>query len=64
MSEHRILVSRTLNCIESLKRQLEDVEESGLFNDLLILGRIVPTLPKEVTRELLQELKPYTTTDV
>ena len=31
-----------------------------LFNDLLILRHIVPTLPKEILRELLHELKPHT----
>jgi hypothetical protein len=49
-----------LNCIESLKHRLGDGEEAVLFNDLLILRHIVPTLPKDAIRELLHELKPHT----
>jgi hypothetical protein len=60
MTEHKILINRTLNCIETLKHFLGDGEESILFNDLLILRHIVPTLPKEAIRELLHELKPHT----
>jgi hypothetical protein len=39
------------------------VEESSLFNDLLILGYIVPSLPKDIIRSLLLELKPHSSND-
>jgi hypothetical protein len=46
-----------------MKHRLVEVEESSLFNDLLILRHIVPSLPKEIIRELLLELKPHSSTD-
>jgi hypothetical protein len=48
-----------LNCIENLKHQLEQYEELNLFNDLLILRHIVPTLPTDSIRSLLHELRPH-----
>ena len=54
-----MLLTRTLNCIHSLKQQLLDVEESELFNDLLILSHIAPTLPNKSLLQLLQCLKPH-----
>lgn len=50
MTEHKILINRALNCIETIKHMLENTEESDLFNDLLILRHIVPTLPKDAIR--------------
>jgi len=64
MSEHKILINRTLNCIESMKHRLGEVEEYGLFNDLLILRHIVPSLPKDAIRDLLLELKPHSANDL
>lgn len=53
MTEHRILLNRTLNCIEALKHSQQNCEENTLFNDLLILSHIVPNLSKETLRMLL-----------
>jgi hypothetical protein len=63
MSEHKILINRTLNCIEVMKHSLTADDESSLFNDLLILRHIVPSLPKEVICQLLLELKPHSAND-
>jgi hypothetical protein len=47
-----------------MKHRLGEVEEYGLFNDLLILRHIVPSLPKDAIRDLLLELKPHSANDL
>jgi len=46
-----------------MKHRLREGEESDLFNDLLILKHIVPSLPTDIIRDLLLELKPHLTSD-
>ena len=57
------MTNRCLNCIENIKRQLEQQEEPNLFNDLLILRHIVPSLPTDSIRSLLHELRPHKSLD-
>lgn len=46
-----------------MKHQLEQEEEPNLFNDLLILRHIIPSLPTDSIRSLLHELRPHKTLD-
>jgi hypothetical protein len=46
MNEHKILINRTLNCVNSIKHCLPNAEDNGLYNDMIILAHIIPTLPK------------------
>jgi len=63
MSEHQILTNRTINCIDNLKFKLKEIEQTDLYNDLLILRHIVPSLPSDTIRCLLLELKPHSSND-
>ena len=57
MNEHQILKNRALNSIENIKFKLKKQKEISVFNDLIILKQIVPSLGKEALRPLLRELK-------
>ena len=59
MSEHKILTNRTINCIKNLRYMLKENDQAELYNDLLILGHIIPSLPTDAIRSLLLELKPH-----
>lgn len=59
MAEHKILINRTVNCIKNIKHGLIEIEQTYLYNDLLILKHIVPSLPPHIIRCLLSELKPH-----
>lgn len=52
------LVTRVQTTIQIIRRQLTQIEECEAFNDLLIIGRIVPKLPAETLLQLLLLLKP------
>ena len=53
------LIYRVQTSIETLKKQAGDISGTcDLFNDLLILGRIVPKLAEETLWELLEFFKP------
>ena len=53
-----ILMNRVLNHVEFIKHHLSKRNEKSLYNDFLIVGQIVPKLPKETLLEMLQLLKP------
>ena len=58
MNEKIILMNRVINHIGFIKRHLANRKEFSLYNDFLIIGQIVPKLPKQTLLELLQILKP------
>lgn len=52
------MVSRVLNAILLIRRELAACEEFESFNDLLIIGRIVPKLPADCLCQMMLQLKP------
>jgi len=56
--EQSRMVSRVLNAILLIRRELAACEEFESFNDLLIIGRIVPKLPADCLCQMMLQLKP------
>ena len=57
LSNNQIIRTRVLNQIQLIKYGLSEVTEFDTYNDLLIIGKIVPKLPEGVLVEILQTLK-------
>lgn len=54
----KILINRVQNTIQAIKHSLSRHNEFDLFNDLLIISRIVPTLPQDTLLDMLRILPP------
>ena len=54
---NEMIRTRVLNQIQLIKYALSNLTEFDTYNDLLIIGKIVPKLPEGVLIEVLQILK-------
>lgn len=57
MGNTQIIRSRILNQIQLIKYGLSKINDFDLYNDLLIVGQIVPKLPDRALVQVLQTLK-------
>lgn len=57
LRNNEIIKTRVLNQIQLIKYGLSHLTEFDTYNDLLIIGKIVPKLPEGVLIEILQILK-------
>ena len=57
VKQAEVILVRVLNQIQIIKKGLSNLGSIHTYNDLLIIGEIVPRLSSRVLAELLQELK-------
>lgn len=52
-----VITKRVLNQIQLVKHALSKTDDFFAYNDILIIGHIVPKLPEQVLTQLLHSLK-------
>jgi len=57
VKQAEVILVRVLNQIQIIKKGLSNLGSFHTYNDLLIIGEIVPRLSSRVQAELLQELR-------